>query len=67
MQQRRVEADFRHGYGIGANAVLSPDTALRTLGDDIAGLRRALAELERDLLALREIGALKDWLAGFVS
>ncbi|WP_186115147.1 J domain-containing protein [Burkholderia gladioli] len=62
----RVEADFRHGYGIGANAVLSPDTALRTLGDDIAGLRRALAELERDLLALREIGALKDWLAGFV-
>ncbi|MGN4191104.1 J domain-containing protein, partial [Burkholderia gladioli] len=62
----RVEADFRHGYGIGANAVLWPDTALRTLGDDIAGLRRALAELERDLLALREIGALKDWLAGFV-
>lgn len=62
----RVEADFRHGYGIGANAVLSPDTALRTLGGDIAGLRRALAELERDLLALREIGALKDWLAGFV-
>ncbi|WP_186119596.1 J domain-containing protein [Burkholderia gladioli] len=62
----RVEADFRHGYGIGANAALSPDTALRTLGDDIAGLRRALAELERDLLALREIGALKDWLAGFV-
>ncbi|WP_186079515.1 J domain-containing protein [Burkholderia gladioli] len=62
----RVEADFRHGYGIGANAVLSPDTALRTLGDDIAGLRRALGELERDLLALREIGALKDWLAGFV-
>ncbi|MEX3555186.1 MAG: J domain-containing protein [Burkholderia gladioli] len=62
----RVEADFRHGYGIGATAVLSPDTALRTLGDDIAGLRRALAELERDLLVLREIGALKDWLAGFV-
>ncbi|AJK46778.1 J domain-containing protein [Burkholderia plantarii] len=61
----RVEADFRHGYGIGASAVLAPDTALRTLGGDIAALRRAVAELERDLLAFRDIGSLKEWLRGF--
>lgn len=61
----RVEADFRHGYGIGASAVLAPDTALRTLAGDIAALRRAVAELERDLLAFRDIGSLKDWLRGF--
>ncbi len=61
----RVEADFRHGYGIGANTVLSPDNALRTLGDDVATLRRALDELDRDLRGCRDVAALKDWLADF--
>ncbi|KAF1054837.1 MAG: hypothetical protein GAK41_00502 [Burkholderia gladioli] len=61
----RVESDFRHGYGIGASTVLSPDNALRTLGDEIAALQRAQAELAGDLLAFRDIGALKDWLGGF--
>ncbi|WP_414451776.1 J domain-containing protein [Burkholderia sp. 22PA0099] len=62
----RVENDFRHGYGIGASTVLSPENALRTLGDDIAALQRAQAELAGDLLAFRDIGALKGWLDGFV-
>ncbi|MEK6420230.1 MAG: J domain-containing protein [Burkholderia gladioli] len=62
----RVENDFRQGYGIGAGTVLSPDNALRTLGDEIVALRRAQAELADDLLAFRDIGALKDWLDGFV-
>ncbi|MCM2548073.1 J domain-containing protein [Burkholderia glumae] len=61
----RVESDFRHGYGIGASAILAPDTALRTLGADIAALRRAVAQRERDLQAFRDLGSLKDWLRGF--
>ncbi|KAF1025619.1 MAG: hypothetical protein GAK40_01366 [Burkholderia plantarii] len=64
-QVQRIEADFRQGYGIGANAALAPDTALRTLAGDIGGLRQVLAGLEQHLRAFRDLDALRAWLAQF--
>jgi len=58
-----VEGGFRMQFDIAPLVGLSPGTIMRNLASDIVGVRRAIRDLERDLLAFDEdIKNLKAWL-----
>ncbi len=59
---RQVEERFRAGFGIAPSVKLSPDTLLRQLSGDIAGLRQFIRELKRNLLAFEDLDNIKAWL-----
>jgi hypothetical protein len=57
-----VEARFRHAYGIPPFIDISPDTVVRNLAGDIAGIQQSVRDLEEDLLVFEDIRTLKSWL-----
>jgi len=57
-----VEGGFRHAYGIPPFIDISPDTVVRNLVGDIAGIRQSVRDLEEDLLVFEDIRTLKSWL-----
>jgi hypothetical protein len=57
-----VEAGFRAQFGISPYASVSPGNIMRSLASDIAGVRHAIRDLEKDLLAFGDIGKVKAWL-----
>ena len=57
-----VEARFRHAFGIPPFIDISPDTVVRNLVGDIAGIRQSVRDLEEDLLVFEDIRTLKSWL-----
>ncbi|WP_201704049.1 hypothetical protein [Paraburkholderia kirstenboschensis] len=57
-----VEARFRHAYGIPPFIDISPDTVVRNLASDIAGIQQSVRDLKQDLLVFEEIRTLKSWL-----
>lgn len=58
----RVEAEFRGQFGVSLFDSVSPTTIMRGLARDIADLRNAMNEMERDLRAFADIKQLKSWL-----
>jgi len=58
-----VEGGFRMQFGISPLVDLSPSTIMRNLASDIVGVRHAIRDLEKDLLAFDEdIKNFKAWL-----
>jgi curved DNA-binding protein CbpA len=57
-----VEARFRHAYRIPPFIDISPDTAVRNLTGDIAGIQQSVRDLKQDLQVFEEIRTLKSWL-----
>ncbi len=58
----RIEAEFRGQFGVSPFDGVSPTTIMRGLARDIADLRNAMDEMERDLRAFADIRQLKSWL-----
>jgi len=59
---QHVEFSFREAYGISPFVEVSPDTALRLMEHDIAGLRQEIRDLEADLIVFDDRKTLKGWL-----
>ena len=59
---RLTESRFRARFGIAPGERLAPDTLLRQLNRDIAGMRQLNAELKVQLRAFEDLGTLKAWL-----
>jgi len=57
-----VELGFRETYGISPFVEVSPDTALRLMEQDIAGLQEEIRDLEADLIVFDDLKTLKGWL-----
>ena len=57
-----VEDGFRAQFGISPFVAVAPATLMRDLGRDIAGLRHAIRDLQRDLLAFEDVKKVKAWL-----
>lgn len=59
---RQLEERFRAGFGIAPSVKLSPDTLLRQLSGDIAGLQQFIRELKRNLVAFEDLDNVRAWL-----
>lgn len=57
-----VENDFRMRCNISPFARLSPSTLSSSIAKDMAGIRQAMRDLEKDLFALQDIKMTKAWL-----
>lgn len=57
-----VEGSFRGQFGLAPFDKVSPGTILRDLDRDIAGLRRAVRDMKRDLLMFDDIKTVKLWI-----
>jgi hypothetical protein len=57
-----IEDRFRYQFNIPAFAKLSPATLMRSLSKEIATIRQANRNLEKDLLAFGDLKKLKAWL-----
>jgi hypothetical protein len=60
-----VEMSFKQAYGIPPFIDIAPDTVIRTLIHDIAGIQQSVWDLEHDLKAFDDIRMLKSWLKSF--
>lgn len=59
---RHLEDGFRRSYGMRPSSAIEPDTILRILRKDVAGLRDHIRDMAVELRLLEDIGRLKDWL-----
>jgi hypothetical protein len=57
-----VEAGFRQAYAIDPFIDISPQTVLRDLANDIAGIRQSIRDLEEDLRVFEDLKQFKGWL-----
>ncbi|MGS0897138.1 molecular chaperone DnaJ [Burkholderia stagnalis] len=57
-----VETGFRRTYGIAPSVKLAPDTVVRMLARDMAGVRRDIHELNLMLRAFEDPAQVRDWL-----
>jgi hypothetical protein len=57
-----VEGRFRAQFDISPFVAVSPGTIMRNLDSDIVGVKHAIRELEKDLLAFEDLKKLKAWL-----
>ncbi len=57
-----IEVRFKAQFDISPFVRVSPDTLMRSLASDIDGIRRAIRDLKRDLLAFDDLKRLKAWL-----
>jgi len=60
-----IEMGFKQAYGIAPFVDISPDTVIRTLANDIAGIRQSVRDLEEDLRVFEDLKILKIWLKSF--
>ncbi|ALM83244.1 J domain-containing protein [Bordetella sp. N] len=59
---RHLEDGFRRSYGIRKSSAIEPDTILRILRKDVAGLRDQIRDMAVELRLLEDIERLKAWL-----
>ncbi|MFP3503710.1 J domain-containing protein [Burkholderia sp. SIMBA_062] len=59
---QHVENDFRRTYGIAPSTKVAPDTVLRMLTRDIAGMQRGNHDLNAALREFDDPGKVKEWL-----
>jgi len=59
---RHLEDGFRRSYGLRPSSAIEPDTVLRILRKDVAGLRDHIRDMAMELRLLEDIDRLKDWL-----
>lgn len=57
-----VERDFRRTYGIASSIKIAPDTVLRMLTRDIAGMQRSNQDLTVALREFEDPDQVRDWL-----
>jgi hypothetical protein len=57
-----VEGRFRAQFDISPYANVAPGTLMRNLDKDIAGVKQAIRDLKRDLLAFEDVKKVKAWL-----
>ncbi|AFQ51825.1 J domain-containing protein [Burkholderia cepacia] len=57
-----VEGDFRRTYGIASSTKLAPDTVVRMLTRDIAGMQRSNQDLTVALREFDDPAKVRDWL-----
>ncbi len=57
-----VEGRFKAQFGMSPFAAVSPGTLMRSLAADIAGIRRAIRDLKKDLLVFDDLRKVKAWL-----
>ena len=57
-----VENDFRRTYGIASSTKVTPDTVLRMLARDIAGMQRSNQDLTVALREFEDPDNVRDWL-----
>jgi curved DNA-binding protein CbpA len=54
-----VEGEFRARFGVSPFAAMTPATLMRSLASDIVGIRQAIRDIEKDLLAFEDVKKLK--------
>lgn len=59
---RHVENDFRRTYGIASSVKIAPDTVIRMLARDIAGMQRGNQDLTVALREFEDPDYVRDWL-----
>ncbi|NIF41926.1 molecular chaperone DnaJ [Burkholderia sp. Tr-862] len=59
---QHVENDFRRTYGIASSTKVAPDTVIRMLTRDIAGMQRGIQDLGVALREFEDPDKVKDWL-----
>lgn len=59
---QHVENDFRRTYGIASSVKIAPDTVIRMLARDIAGMQRGNQDLTVALHAFEDPDYVRDWL-----
>ncbi|WP_322025865.1 J domain-containing protein [Burkholderia sp. BCC1977] len=59
---RHVENDFRRTYGIASSVKVAPDTVIRMLTRDIAGMQRGNQDLTVALREFEDPDYVRDWL-----
>ncbi|MET3822046.1 hypothetical protein ACVK00_000946 [Burkholderia sp. PvR073] len=59
---QHVENDFRRTYGIASSTKVAPDTVIRILTRDIAGMQRGNQDLAVALREFEDPDKVKDWL-----
>ncbi|KWF75779.1 molecular chaperone DnaJ [Burkholderia diffusa] len=59
---QHVENDFRRTYGIASSTKVAPDTVLRMLAHDIAGMQRGNQDLTVALREFEDPDQVRDWL-----
>ncbi|RQS14428.1 J domain-containing protein [Burkholderia sp. Bp8998] len=59
---QHVETSFRRTYGIASSTKVAPDTVIRILTRDIAGMQRSIHDLNAALREFDDPGKVKDWL-----
>ncbi|WP_321796087.1 molecular chaperone DnaJ [Burkholderia sp. BCC1988] len=59
---RHVENDFRRTYGIASSVKIAPDTVIRMLARDIAGMQRGNQDLSVALREFEDPDYVRDWL-----
>lgn len=57
-----VEGRFREQFDISPFDIVSPDTILPDLAEDIVDLKQAIRDLKKDLLAFADVKKVKAWL-----
>ncbi|WP_353805289.1 hypothetical protein, partial [Acinetobacter baumannii] len=57
-----VEHDFRRTYGIAPSTKVAPDTVLRMLARDIAGMQRSNQDLTVTLREFEDPDQVRNWL-----
>lgn len=59
---QHVESDFRRTYGIAPSVKVAPDTVVRMLTRDIAGMQRSNQDLTTALREFEDPDKVRDWL-----
>ena len=59
---QHAENDFRRTYGIASSTKVAPDTVIRILTRDIAGMQRSIHDLNAGLREFEDPDKVKDWL-----
>lgn len=57
-----VEGRFRAQFDISPFSAVAPGTIMRNLHKDIVGIKHAISDLKRDLLAFKDVKKVKAWL-----
>lgn len=62
MEIHHVEGEFRARFSVSPFVAIFPDRLMRSLASEIVGVKHAIRDIEKDLLAFEDVKNIKAWL-----